>query len=66
MEATKWLKSLVSGSRIGDRASVQAATCVSASNYDPRQNRRKLLIDKLFVRNRSGHDWTPMDSSRNL
>src|SRR5215211_5530567 len=26
MEATKWLKPLVSGSRIGDRASVQAAT----------------------------------------
>ena len=30
MEATKWLKPLVSGSRIGDRASVQAATRVNA------------------------------------
>ena len=44
----------------------QRIDCESASNFDPRQNRRKLLIDKPFVRNRPGHDWTPMDSRRNL
>ena len=30
MEVTKWLKPSISGSRIGDRASVQAATRVNA------------------------------------
>ena len=30
MEVTKWLKPSVSGSRIGDRASVQAVTRVNA------------------------------------
>ena len=36
MEATKWLKPLVSGSRIGDRASVQAATRVNAEQASKR------------------------------
>ncbi len=42
------------------------ADCESASNFDPRQSRRKLLINKLFVRNRQGHDLTSMDSSRSV
>src|ERR1700716_2019762 len=40
MEATKWLKPLVSGSRIGDRASVQAATRVNAEQASKRTMRR--------------------------
>src|SRR5882762_4068890 len=40
MEATKWLKPLVSGSRIGDRASVQAATRVNAVQSSKRSMRR--------------------------
>jgi CheY-like chemotaxis protein len=28
---------------------IEAVDCESASNFDPRQNRPKLLIDKLFV-----------------
>ena len=36
MEATKWLKPLVSVSRIGDSASVQAATRVNAEQTPKR------------------------------
>jgi hypothetical protein len=40
MEATKWLKPLVSVSRIGDSASVQAATRVNAEQASKRTMRR--------------------------
>ena len=40
MEATKWLKPSDSGSRIGDRASVQAATRVNAEQTSKRTMRR--------------------------
>ena len=40
MEATKWLKPSDSGSRIGDRASVQAATRVNAEQASKRTMRR--------------------------
>jgi len=43
MEATKWLKPSVSGSRIGDRASVQAATRVNAEQASKRTMR--LVLD---------------------
>src|SRR6185295_3198361 len=36
MEVTKWLKPSISGSRIGDRASVQAATRVNAEQTSKR------------------------------
>src|SRR5246127_239770 len=36
MEVTKWLKPSISGSRIGDRASVQAATRVNAEQASKR------------------------------
>ena len=36
MEVTKWLKPSVSGSRIGDRASVRAATRVNAEQASKR------------------------------
>ena len=40
MEATKWLKPLVSVSRIGDSASVQAVTRVNAEQASKRTMRR--------------------------
>ena len=40
MEVTKWLKPSDSGSRIGDRASVQAATWVNAEQSSKRTMRR--------------------------
>jgi hypothetical protein len=40
MEVTKWLKPSDSGSRIGDRASVQAATRVNAEQASKRTMRR--------------------------
>src|SRR5438132_12494314 len=40
MEATKWLKPLVSVSRIGDSASVQAVTRVNAEQTSKRTMRR--------------------------
>jgi hypothetical protein len=36
MEVTKWLKPSIGGSRIGDRASVQAATRVNAEQASKR------------------------------
>jgi hypothetical protein len=44
MEATKWLKPSVSGSRIGDRASVQAATRVNAEQASKRTMRNRAAI----------------------
>ena len=40
MEVTKWLKPLDSGSRLGDRASVQAVTRVNAEQASKRTMRR--------------------------
>ena len=40
MEVTKWLEPSDSGSRIGDRASVQAATRVNAEQSSKRTMRR--------------------------
>ena len=58
MEVTKWLKPSDSGSRIGDRASVQAATRVNAEQASHEamgvkrivSERQWQILQYLFVR----------------
>jgi hypothetical protein len=55
MEVTKWLKPSDSGSRIGDRASVQAATRVNAE---------QALYGVYFVKLNYGIDYAPSGSEQ--
>src|SRR5215472_17125356 len=63
MEVTKWLKPSISGSRIGDRASVQAATRVNAEQVSKRsmcRPTRRPFRGRLTRRGEMSEEYAPL------
>src|SRR3979490_1113297 len=63
MEVTKWLKPSISVSRIGDSASVQAATRVNVEQASKRKmcrSTRQPYRERLFRRNEMSEDYAPL------
>jgi hypothetical protein len=61
MEVTKWLKPSISVSRIGDSASVQAATRVNAEQSSKRTMRRSTRQPRMWKRSHGGTIEAPPD-----
>ena len=62
MEVTKWLKPSISGSRIGDRAGVQAATRVNAEHAAKMsmcRPTRRPFRGRLTRRGEMSEEYTP-------